>query len=257
MQKPESLSTVRIVQWTALLAFFAAWEAAVRFNPGAVFFFGKPTKIVGYFVDKAFDGSLAVDIGFTLSEVVVGFFVGNVIGAAIGMGLWSWPFAFKVSRPFIVVLGSAPIFALAPLLIVWFGTGITSKIMMVVLSTVFVALFQAYTGASTVPNDYLRLMKSFGASKRQVFSKVIAPSALVWVMSAFRMNVGFAILGAFIGEFISSTHGIGHMILVASGLFNISLVLCGVFTLVMIALVMNWAVEDLERRLRPLIVRYL
>jgi NitT/TauT family transport system permease protein len=98
-------------------------------------------------------------------------------------------------------------------------------------------------------------MNSLGANKAQVLRKIVAPSALVWVMAAFRMNVGFAVLGAFIGEFISSSHGLGHMILVASGLFDISLVLAGVLVLSAIALALTWLVQACEAPLRSTIVR--
>jgi NitT/TauT family transport system permease protein len=129
--------------------------------------------------------------------------------------------------------------------------------MIATLSTVFIALLQAYTGASEVSPDYLRLMRTFGANKNQTFRKVIAPASIVWVMSAFRLNVGFAILGAFIGEFISSNRGLGHLILVASGLFDISLVLCGVLLLICTALILNFAISKIEAPLKHLVVRYL
>lgn len=257
MRTSKSDAAIRIAQCAVLLVFLGGWELAGRLDPQSVFFFGSPSKIFGYFVQRAADGSLFVDTFTTLGEVVVGFIAGNVLGALLGTLLWFSPFIFRVSHPYIVVLGAAPVFALAPLLIVWFGTGILSKVMMVILSTVFVAMFQSYTGAASVPAEYLQLMKSFHASRAQVFRKVIAPSSLVWVMSAFRLNVGFAILGAFIGEFISSTQGLGHLILVASGLFDISLVLCGVFTLVAIALLMTRVLETLEQRLKRMVVRFL
>jgi NitT/TauT family transport system permease protein len=132
-----------------------------------------------------------------------------------------------------------------------------SKIMIAALSTVFVALMQAYTGATEVSSDYLRLMKTFGATQGQTFRKVVAPSSIVWVISAFRLNVGFAILGAFIGEFISSSAGLGHLILVASGLFDISLVLCGVILLSGLAFILYFLVGQLEPRLKRFVVAYL
>lgn len=203
------------------------------------------------------DGSLPIDLGATFLEASVGFILGNVVGTAVGLSLWYSKTAFQIARPYIITLGSAPIFALAPLLIIWFGTGMFSKIMIAALSTVFVALLQSYTGAAEVSNDYIRLMKTFGATKNQTFRKVIAPAAIVWVISAFKLNVGFAILGAFIGEFISSNMGLGHLILVASGLFDISLVLCGVFMLVCIALFLTWVVGKLEAPLKHLVAKHL
>jgi NitT/TauT family transport system permease protein len=254
---PFELKHVRLYRTLPLLIFVALWEFLVYGNEQLMFFFGSPSQIAANLWEKTLDGTIIIDFAITFVEALSGFALGNLVGTFLGLSLWYSRTAFAISKPYIIALGSAPIFALAPIVIIWFGTGMFSKIMIAALSTVFIALFQAYTGASEVSNDYLRLMQTFGATKHQVFRKVIAPSAVVWVISAFRMNVGFAILGAFIGEFISSNQGLGHLILVASGLFNISLVLCGVLLLVVIALIFNYAVTRIEQPLKHSIVKYL
>ena len=248
---------IKIYQATPLIAFILLWEFFVRADAKLIFFFGLPSKIGAYLFSKTIDGSLPIDFTTTFIEALSGFIIGNLLGTLIGLSLWYSKTAFVISRPYIIALGSAPIFALAPLLIIWFGTELFSKIMIATLSTVFIALLQAYTGASEVSNDYLRLMKTFGANKNQTFRKVIAPSSIVWVISAFRINVGFAILGAFIGEFISSSRGLGHLILVASGLFDISLVLCGVLLLICMALIFNFVISRIESPLKRLVVKHL
>lgn len=234
-----------------------AWEFAARGNHRFTFFFGAPSKIIGYFISRLADGSLLVDFGTTLGEVIVGFLIGNVVGTAIGLALWFSRTAFLVSRPYIIALGSAPLVAMAPLLIIWFGTGFFAKALIAAFSTLFVALLQAYSGASEVNREYLRLMQSFRATKIQTFRKVVAPAAIVWVMAAFRLNIGFAILGAFIGEFISSNRGLGHLIVVASGLFDISLVFCSLFLLIGMALALTYLVSQIEQPLKHLIVKSL
>lgn len=248
---------VNILRLVPLVVFLVAWEALVRGNTRLAFFFGQPTKVAYYVLRGLGNGSLPVDMGVTFLETALGFLLGNVVGTAIGLSLWYSRIAFQISRPYIIALGSAPIFALAPVLIVWFGTGLLSKIMIAALSTVFVALLQSYTGAAEVSQDYIRLMRSLGATKAQTFRKVIAPAAIVWVTSAFKLNVGFALLGAFIGEFISSNKGLGHLILVASGLFDISLVLCGVLMLAFIALILTGLVSKIEAPLKHLVARRL
>ena len=248
---------IRIYKFIPIIAFLLLWEIIVRQESQLIFFFGLPSKIISYLYSKTIDGSLLTDFSVTTIEAFAGFVLGNIIGTLIGLGLWYSKTAFAISKPYIIALGSAPIFALAPILIIWFGTGISSKIIIALLSTVFIALLQAYTGASEVNNDYLKLMKTFGATKTQTFRKIVAPSAVVWVISAFKINVGFALLGAFIGEFISSNQGLGHLILVASGLFDISLVLCGVLLLVVIALIFNFVITKIEIPLKRLIVNNL
>lgn len=222
-----------------------------------IFFFGIPSKIASYIFYKTLDGSLLYDFVLTFVETVVGFIAGNILGTLLGLSLWFSKKVFEIAKPYIIALGSAPIFALAPLMIIWFGTGIFSKIMMATLSTLFVAMFQAYSGASDVNKDYITLLNTFKANKNQVFRKLIVPSSVVWVISAFKMNVGFALLGAFIGEYISSNAGLGHLILVASGLFDISLVLVGVLMMVLIALILNYFILKIEMPLKKIIVKHL
>ena len=246
-----------IYQVIPLVLFLVFWEVFVRLNEKLFFFFGLPSKIIGYLLSKILDGSLFVDFGITFSEAFVGFLLGNLVGSLIGLGLWYSKTAFQISRPYIIALGSSPIIALAPLLIIWFGTGWWSKVFVAAISTVFVALSQAYIGALEVKQSHLKMMQTFGATKHQIFAKIIVPSAVVWVISAFRMNVGFALLGAFIGEYISSNSGLGHLILVASGLFDISLVLCGVFLLICSAFILNWLVSKAEYYLRHYLIKYL
>ena len=255
--KAKKISKLTLLTPVPLIVFIVAWQLVVSGNQRLTFFFGTPLKISEYIWMRTLDGSLPVDFAVTFFEAACGFVIGNVVGTAIGLSLWYSRTLFQISRPYIVALGSAPIFAFAPMLIMWFGTGISSKIIIAALSTVFIALLQAYTGAAEVRDDYLRLMKTFGASKSQTFRKVIAPSSIVWVMSAFKMNVGFAILGAFIGEFISSNRGLGHLILVASGLFDISLMLTGILMLVVIALILTWCVNRIEPVIKRAIVNYL
>jgi NitT/TauT family transport system permease protein len=257
MQLPRKSLRLLALQALPAVAFFLAWELMVVLRPNLKFFFGSPRTIGEYLVERTVEGSLVRDAGITLFEAGAGFVLGSIVGTALGMVLWYSRTVFAVARPYIVALGSAPIFALAPLLIIWFGTGVFSKVMTAALSTVFVALLQAYTGAEQVDVRYAMLLKTFRATKSQVFRKIVAPAAVVWVVSAMRLNVGFALLGAFIGEFISSEAGLGHLILVAAGLFNISLVLAGVFVFVSIALLLNWAISELEPVLQRRVAEWL
>ena len=251
------LRALSIYRALPLVLLLVIWEFATKGNASAVFFFGSPDRIARYVWSKTLDGSLPRDVVVTFTEAAAGFVIGNVIGTLIGLALWYSKLALAIARPYVIALGAAPVFAFAPLLIIWFGTGMLSKIVISALSTVFVALMQSYTGASEVSQDYVRLMKTFGATQGQIFRKVVAPSSIVWVISAFRLNVGFAILGAFIGEFISSNSGLGHLILVASGLFDISLVLTGIVFLSGLAFVLYFFVGYIEPRLKKTIVAHL
>ncbi len=240
-----------------IVVFVLIWELLFRGNKELIFYYGLPSEIFKYLVSKTIDGTLIKDFFVTFTETVIGFIIGNIFGTLIGLSLWFSNTLFKISKPYIIALGSAPIFALAPLMIIWFGTGMYSKIMMAVFSTLFIALFQAYSGASDVNPDYIKLLKTYKASKFQIFRKIVVPSSIIWVIGAFKINVGFALLGAFIGEYISSNAGLGHLILVASGLFDISLVLTGVLLMIAIALLLNICVSKIEKPLKKIIIKYL
>lgn len=248
---------LRAAQLAPLLVFLVVWEYWARLEPRHSFLFGAPSQVISYLVKGIADGTLLIDTAVTAFEAIAGFLLGNVIGASVGLALWSSRTVFNLAKPYIITLGSAPVFALAPVLIIWFGTGILSKVVIATLSTLFVALFQAYRGAMEVNEEQIQMLKSFGATQAQVFQKIVVPSSMVWVVSAFKLNIGFALLGAFIGEYISSERGLGHLILVAGGLYNVSLLLTGVFLMVIIALVLDAVVGKLEVPLRRWLARAL
>lgn len=182
----------------------------------------------------------------TVFEALCGFLLGTTVGACVGLTFWYSRTVARVAQPYINALASVPIFAIAPMIIVWFGIGIFSKVMLAFLSTVVVAIVQSYQGSMTVEPRILKLMQVLGATRNQVFRIVVVPSSLIWVTNAMKLNIGLALLGAFIGEFISSEQGLGYMIVKASGLYDMATVLVGVFTLICIALLLTGAVGKLE-----------
>lgn len=239
----------KLLKFLPLILFLIIWELAVRNSKISTFLFGTPSLVIKNFIEKISDGSLIVDTYITAIETFLGFLLGNIIGSILGLSLWYSKKIADIAKPYIIAIGSIPIFALAPMMIMWFGTGIFSKIMMAAFSTVVVAIVQAYNGALNVDSDQINLLKTFGANRNQIFKKIIVQSSLVWVLASYRLNIGFALLGAFIGEFISSEKGLGHLIIRAGGLYNIPLVLVGVFCIILIALILSYLVGIVERKL--------
>lgn len=194
------------------------WQIVVATVPRYDFTIGSPAGIVKEFRTLIAAGNLHRDIGVTTLEAVLGFAAGSTFGTAVGLLMWASRTVFIIARPYLVALGAVPVFALGPVLIFWFGTGIWSKVVLGFLSTFVVALVQAHTGATETDPNLIRLTKAFGGSRSQTFFKIIVPSATIWVLSGIRLNIGMALLGAFIGEFISSRMGVGHLIILAEGL---------------------------------------
>jgi NitT/TauT family transport system permease protein len=234
-----------------LVVMITAWELATGSAQLNAFLFGSPSAIWGHLVKMAQDGSLLRDAAITGGETLLGFGLGNLIGTVLGLALWYSRFVSRVVHPFIVALGSIPIVALAPIVIIWFGTGLASKVAMSTLSVVVVALVIAYKGATGVDDDQINLMRTLGATKWQVFRRVVVPASLGDIFAGLKMTIGFALIGAIVGEFMSSSEGLGHAIFKAGSLYIISKVFAALVATIALALVLTFIVGRLERLLMP------
>jgi NitT/TauT family transport system permease protein len=236
----------------ALLAtLLALWEWATGSAALNAFLFGSPSAIGGHLVKMAQDGSLLRDTLVTGGETLLGFALGNLIGTVLGLALWYSRFFSRVVQPFIVAIGSIPIVALAPIAIIWFGTGLASKVAMSTLSVVVVALVIAYKGALGVDEDQVNLMRTLGATKWQVFRRLVVPASLGDIFAGLKLTIGFALIGAIVGEFMSSSEGLGHAIFKAGSLYIISKVFAALVATIGLALVLTAIVGRVERLLMP------
>jgi NitT/TauT family transport system permease protein len=238
-------------QVVVLVVLLASWEFATSNSALNAFLFGSPSAVWGFLVVMWKDGSLLTDTRITALETLLGFVIGNVLGTLIGLALWYSRFVSRVVQPFIVALGSVPIIALAPICIIWFGTGFISKVAMATLSVVVVALITAYKGAMTVDIDQINLMRTLGASKRHIFRKLIVPASLGDIFAGLKLTVGFALIGAIIGEFMSSSQGLGHAIFKAGSLYIIPKVFAALVVTIALALCLTYVVGKIEKLLTP------
>lgn len=240
---------VKLLYPAPFLFFLLIWHLSTGHDPQKQFIFSSPEKVWLALLRLIGSGELWTNSMVTIGEALAGFLLGTTIGAALGLALWYSRLVAQISRPYITALSAVPIFALAPIIISWFGIEITSKIMLAFLSTVSMALVQSYQGAMSVEKRYLKLMQVVGAGRSQIFRLVVVPSSLIWVLNAMKINIGLALMGAFIGEFISSEQGLGCMIVKASALYDMATVFVGILALILIALVFTFIIEKLEKRL--------
>jgi NitT/TauT family transport system permease protein len=238
-------------QIALLVGFLAVWEWVTAQDKQTAFLFGSPSAIAGFLVTMWQDGSLVRDTWVTGLETISGFVMGNVLGTALGLSLWYSRFVSRVVQPFIIALGSIPIIALAPIVIIWFGTGLASKVAMSTLSVVVVALVTSYKGAMSVDPDQINLMRTLGACKGQIFRKLVVPASITDIFVGMKLTVGFALIGAIIGEFMSSSEGLGHAIFKAGSLYIIPKVFAALVATIALALLLTWLVGKLERLLTP------
>jgi NitT/TauT family transport system permease protein len=240
-----------LIQVLAVAVFFAAWEVAVRAGWLTEFLVGAPSGIWRVFLGSMRDGSLPVDTWYTLIEAILGFVIGTALGSLAGLGLWYSVFVARLVEPFIVAINSVPKIALAPIIILWFGTGFVSKVALAVSLTALVALIAAYQAARDADPDLQALLASMGATKNRIFRSVIVPSTLPAIIGMFRINIGFALVGAVVGEFISSQRGLGHLIYTASSLYDLNTVWVGLFVLMFVGFVLYHLIDFAERRILP------
>jgi NitT/TauT family transport system permease protein len=228
----------------------AAWELAVRLGWAKVYIYGQPTGIFSKAVAMIQSGELAWHTWVTAQEAVIGFIVGSGLGSLAGLSLWLTPGFAQVLRPVIVAVNGVPKIALAPLIIVWFGIGIEAKIAIAAILTFIVSLITTYTGTLEVDEDLVRLMRSLGARRTQTWKKVVVPATMPWVLSALRLNIGFALIGAVVGEYISAKEGLGYLVYYSGVLYDLNAVWVGIFALMVLALILDRCVQEVDRYLR-------
>jgi NitT/TauT family transport system permease protein len=235
------------LQVAIVAALLLYWEIGAREGFISKFLFASPSMVWDVLVQRFRSGELFTDIGTTALETVIGFVVGAVGGSILGLLLWYSKFISDLTAPFIAAIGSIPVLAIAPITIIWFGTDMLSKVVIVAFSCIVVSLTTSYKGAVRTDPDLINLMRSFDASRSKIFIKLVVPSAMLWVVSGLRLNVGFALVGAIVGEYISSDVGVGHMILLGSSNFGMNIVLAGIVLVMLMMLVFNVVVMFLER----------
>jgi NitT/TauT family transport system permease protein len=239
------------LQAAAVIGFFALWEIGVRAGWISAFLVGSPFGIFAEGSKMLMSGDLLSDTWYTLFEAILGFIIGTIFGSLLGLALWYSAFVARLVEPFIVAINSVPKIALAPIVVLWFGTGLVSKVMLSVSLTAIVALIAAYQAAKDADVDLQSLLISMGADKHQVFFKAVVPSTLPSIIATFRINIGFGLVGAVVGEFISSQRGLGHLIYTASSLYDLNTVWVGLFTLMIMGFVLYYVIDIIERTSLP------
>ncbi len=230
----------------ALALFLLTWELLVRWRQYPSFFLPTPGRVWVRFLTLAGDGTLALHTRVTLLEVFGGLALGLTVAALIGYGLAKSPLLERILSPYIVASQAVPIVALAPLLVVWFGFGTLSKVLVCALTVFFPALVNTMVGIRSVDPDLRALMRSLQASRWQTFTKLEAPAALPVLFGGLRVSVTLAVIGAVVGEFVGADRGLGFLVNLSRGTLDTPMLFVALFTLVAIALALYTAVVLLE-----------
>ncbi len=215
----------------------------------AKFFFGQPIEVFKRIYTWFVGGSIYLHLGVTLIETLLAFAIGTLLGLMCGLWLALAPTASTLADPYIKAMNAMPRVILAPIFAVWFGLGITSKVVFGITLVFFIVFFNVYQGVKEVSPVVLANARMLGASGKQLLRYVYLPSATSWVFSSLHTSIGLAFVGAVVGEYLGSARGVGYLIHQAEGVFDIDTVFAGILVLTMFALVLDFIVTRIEDRL--------
>ena len=213
------------------------WQTLVTIKLLDPFFVSRPLDIarrVGQWIGT---GSLWGHLAATLEESLLGLIVGAALGIGSGFSLARSPFLARVFDPYIKMLNAVPRVVLAPLFLLWFGLGIWSKVALAVTLVFFVMFFNTYQGVRDADRVLIDNVRMLGASERQLVRHVLIPSALTWIFSSLQTSLGFAMVGAVVGEYLGATRGLGYVISQAEGTFDTTGVFAGMTVLGIVVVV--------------------
>ncbi len=227
-----------------------AWQLAVDLLQIPQYLIPSPYRI--YLVLVTQDPSrLFYHISVTLEEILIGFAIGSILGILIGAAIAYSPLVERTVYPVAVAVKVTPIIAIAPLLVVWFGPHVLSKVVIVAMISFFFPVVNTALGLRSVDSTLIDLMKSISATEWQVFVKVKFPSALPYIFSALKVAITAAVIGAVVGEYVGSVSGLGYMILLAASYVDTPLMFSLIITLSILGVLLFAAVAGIEKMVIP------
>lgn len=239
-----------VMMWRAgiVIVGLALWE----FASGRLikpFWISSPSQIWQQLDAWIASGDLWLHVEVTLSETLMGFAFGAISGVAVGLALGLNRRLAAVLDPFIVAFYSLPKIALAPLFILWFGVGLTSKVVLATFVVFFLVFYNTYAGTLAVEAELVDVLRLMGARRSQIIRKVILPSALIWIFTGMKSSVPYALIGAVVGEMMASNKGLGYLIEAAAGQYDTGGVFAALFVLMIIATGLHELLKQSERLL--------
>lgn len=242
--------TILGCQILTLVIFFAAWEWTSIHRMIDPLFIGQPSKIFAYLYQSTVgDQNLLKEAAWTLWATFLAFFLGSSGGLAFGLLFVAYPVVERFFEPLFAALNALPRIALAPLFLLWFGLGVSSKIALGTSLTFFIVLNSTVAGARSVDQDWLTLSRMLGASKTAMFFKVTLVSAVPTIFSGLRLGLIYALLGVIGGEIIASQHGLGQLLSYLAGTFDTNGVFGVLFFLALLGVALTQGMTAIEKHL--------
>ena len=244
---------ILVAQVVVLIIVFGGWQLFTSLKIVDPFFFGQPSGIVRtawqWVQHGTNQGSIWLQIYTTMEEAIFGFLIGVAAGIVVGVLLGQFRFLSEVLSPYIKAVNALPRIVLGALFVIVLGLGISSKIVLAAFLVFFVVFFNAYQGVREVDGNLVNNARILGASRLQVIRNVVLPSAMTWIIASLHVAFGFAVIGAIVGEVLGAQHGLGVLITDSQNNFNTDGIFAGMIIIGLIALIAEWLISLLERRL--------
>ena len=241
--------TVRATQVALLLIFLVLWEALPRAGLINPLFTSYPSAIWPTFVEMLHatpqQASILTHTWHTVLATVLGFTAAMLIGTAIAAALWWWEKLYKVLDPYLVIANAMPKTAFVPLFYIWLGATLSIYGMSLAIS-LFITILMIYSGFQGIDPNRIKLAQTFGASRWQIFTKVVLPGSVPTLIAALKVNAGLSLVGVVVGEFASATYGLGYLIQYGSQIFKMNIVVTAVTILAIVSSLMYLAIYWLE-----------
>lgn len=238
---------INVMRVAVLILFLGIWELAYRLEWIDGFIFSSPSRIWVTLVNLFGTGEIWLHMGVTLYETLLGFAIATVLGTAFALILWWNDKLRRIADPYVVVLNSLPKIALGPVIIIWFGSGMSAIVVMAVLITVVVTTLNMLGGFLETDENKIFLLRSLGASKLQILTKLVVPSSLPTFINVLKINIGMSWIGSIMGEYLVSRAGIGYLIVYGGQVFRLDLVYASTLILCALATAMYALVSLVER----------
>ena len=229
-----------------LVFFFAQWEISARLGWIDSFILSQPSRILETLRNMS-QNHLMTHVGVTLYETLTGFVLGVLLGVAIAVVLWWSGFVSRVAEPYLVVLNSLPKIALGPVIIIVVGAGTEAIIFMALAISLIVTVLEMLAGFRATNPESIKMARTFGATKRQVFTKIVFPSNINTLFNSLKINIGLSLVGVIAGEFLVSKAGLGYLIVYGGQVFQLDLVMSSVLILSVMAALMYQSVVLLQK----------
>ncbi|MBQ4067945.1 MAG: ABC transporter permease [Lachnospiraceae bacterium] len=239
---------INLLRFLVGFIFVGIWEVAAYTGNINAFIFSSPSRIVNLFIEMCKDKTLFVHLGITIVETLISFLLVMLIGILAAIILWIFTSLSKILEPYLVMLGSLPKSALAPVLIVWLGNNMKTIIVAAVSVAVFGTIITLHNHFNEIDSDMSKLIRTLGGTRKDIMTKVLLPASIPIIISTMKVNIGLSLVGVIIGEFLAANKGLGYLIIYGSQVFMLDMVIMSIIILCILSMILYGVINLLEKK---------